>query len=105
MTSLTNDIQDKLKNLTAFEKLIAVNVIVYFLGWLISVTQGIPRMYSLSWLELPKDLSDFIIKPWSLITYGFAHTSFWHLFFNVMVLYFVGRSFSNLFKLYILLRM
>ena len=99
MTSLTNDIQDKLKNLTAFEKLIAVNVIVYFLGWLISVTQGIPRMYSLSWLELPKDLSDFIIKPWSLITYGFAHTSFWHLFFNVMVLYFVGRSFSNLFNI------
>lgn len=99
MTSLAQDIQDKFKNLSAFEKLIVVNVTVYVIGWLISVTQGIPRIYSLSWLELPKEFSSFIVKPWAIITYGFAHTSFWHLFFNVMVLYFVGRSFSNLFNI------
>ena len=51
------------------------------------------------WLALPDSFSEFIVKPWSLLTYGFAHTKFWHLLFNMLVLYFVGRSFSNLFNI------
>ena len=62
-------------------------------------TQGISREDSLNWLALPKDFFDFILKPWSIITYGFTHVDFWHLFFNVFVLYFVGRSFNNLFSI------
>ena len=102
MTSLTQDIQDKLKNLTAFEKIIGVNVLLYIVGWLIFTLNNFPitdRSDSLVWLALPNSLSEFIFKPWSLLTYGFAHTNFWHLFFNMAVLYFVGRSFSNLFSI------
>ena len=100
MTSLTQDIQDKLKHLTAFEKIIGINIIVYIIGWLLATTQtNISRSESLSWLELPSTFSEFISKPWSIITYGFTHLEFWHLFFNMLVLYFVGRSFSNLFSI------
>lgn len=99
MTSLTHDIQDKLKRLTAFEKIIAANVIIYIGGWLIANFSNVSREQSLSWLVLPKEFSEFIFKPWSIITYGFAHIDFWHLFFNVFVLYFIGRSFSNLFNI------
>ena len=99
MTSLTHDIQDKLKRLTAFEKIIAVNIVVYIVGWFIANFSGVSRDNSLNWLVLPKEFSEFIFKPWSIITYGFAHTSFWHLFFNMLVLYFIGRSFSNLFNI------
>ena len=98
MTSLTQDIQDKLKRLTAFEKIIAVNIIVFFTGWLIAVFSNVPRTSSLNWLELPKEFSAFILKPWSIITYGFMHIELWHLLMNMLVLYFVGRSFSNLFN-------
>ena len=99
MTSLTQDIQDKLKRLTAFDKIIAANVIIYIIGWFMANFSSLSRSESLSWLVLPKDFSEFIIKPWSIITYGFSHIDFWHLFFNVFVLYFVGRSFSNLFNI------
>lgn len=99
MTSLGQDIQDKLKRLTAFEKIIAVNVAVFFTGWLIAVVNGVPRAFSLYWLELPKEFSAFVLKPWSIITYGFTHIEFWHLLMNMFVLYFVGRSFSNLFNI------
>jgi len=99
MTLLTHDIQDKLKRLTAFEKIIAANAIIYIVGWLIANFSSISRDDSLAWLELPKEFSEFIFKPWSIITYGFAHVGFWHLFFNVFVLYFIGRSFSNLFNI------
>lgn len=99
MTSLTQDIQDKLKRLTAFEKIIAVNVVIYIIGWFIANFSSLSRGQSLSWLVLPKEFSEFIFKPWTIITYGFAHIDFWHLFFNMLVLYFIGRSFSNLFNI------
>lgn len=96
MTTLSQDISQKIKNLTAFEKIIAANIAIYVIGWLVSIIQNVDRKHSLSWLALPSDFLAFISKPWSLITYGFAHVDFWHLFFNMMVLYFIGRSFSNL---------
>mgnify|MGYP000329881745 FL=1 len=99
MTSLTQDILDKLKRLTAFDKIIAVNVVVFFIGWLIATVSNISRTSSLNWLELPKEFSAFILKPWSIITYGFTHIELWHLLMNMLVLYFVGRSFSNLFNI------
>jgi membrane associated rhomboid family serine protease len=97
MTSLNHDIQDKLKNLNVFEKIMAVNVLVFFIGWLIQIIRKIPRSYTLSWLELPKEFLDFVVKPWSILTYGFTHYGFFHLLFNMVVLYFVSRSMVNLF--------
>jgi membrane associated rhomboid family serine protease len=99
MNSLTQDVQDKLKRLTAFEKIIVINLVVFFTGWLIATIGGISRTASLNWLELPKDFLDFILKPWSIITYGFTHIELIHLLMNMFVLYFVGRSFSNLFNI------
>ena len=34
----------------------------------------------------------------AIFTYGFVHIDLWHIVFNMLVLYFVGRSFSNLFN-------
>lgn len=97
MTSLNQDIKEKLNNLSVFEKVIILNLVIYVVGWFISRLNGIPQEISLSWLELPKDASDFISQPWAILTYGFTHVKFWHLFFNMLVLYFIGRSFANLF--------
>jgi membrane associated rhomboid family serine protease len=98
MTSLTQDIQDKLRRLNVFEKIIIINVAIFVLGWLIFAIQHLPREESLSWLELPKSLSEFIYKPWSLFTYGFTHYGFFHILFNMLVLYFVSTSMVNLFS-------
>ncbi len=97
MTSLTYDIKDKLKRLNVFEKIIAINVLVFFVGWLIKVIRRIPRQSTLNWFELPKDAFDFILQPWSIITYGFVHYGLFHLLFNMLVLYFVSRTMVNLF--------
>jgi len=99
MTSLNYDIKDKLKHLSAFEKIIVLNVVIFFTGWLVFSTQDITRDDSLNWLALPKHFSEFILQPWSVLTYGFAHNGFWHLFINMFILYFVGRTFTNLFSI------
>lgn len=97
MTSLTYDIKDKLKRLNIFEKIIAINVLIFFIGWLIKVITRIPRESTLNWIELPKNAFDFILQPWSIITYGFTHYDPIHILFNMLILYFVSRTMVNLF--------
>lgn len=90
MTSLSQDIKDKLSNLNVLEKIIAVNGIVFVLGLLLKS--------NLSWFELPSSFSSFLGKPWSIITYAFLHYDFLHTLFNMLWLYFIGRMFLNLFS-------
>lgn len=98
MTSLSYDVKEKLRNLNVFEKIIGVNIFIFILGWILSLSLNLMRQDSLKWLELPKDFFEFIMKPWSILTYGFTHYDFWHLLFNLIVLYFVSRSMHNLFS-------
>jgi len=96
MKSLYQDIREKISNLNIFEKIIVVNFVVFLISFISMRLQGDGA--SLQWLSLSKSLSDVLSQPWTLLTYGFTHYSFIHLFFNMIVLYFFGRSFSNLFK-------
>ena len=96
MTNLNQDIREKLSRLNVFEKIIVANVLVFLVSFIALRLQGSGA--NLEWLSLSKSFSEVLSKPWTLLTYGFTHYSFVHLFFNMIVLYFFGRSFSNLFK-------
>jgi len=96
MTNLNQDIRDKLSRLNIFEKIIVVNFVLFVFTSIILKFQGFG--FVVEWLSLSKSASKVILMPWTLITYGFTHYSFSHLFFNMIFLYFFGRSFSNLFK-------
>ena len=96
MTNLKQDIKEKLSRLNVFEKIIVVNGIVFLFSFIALRLQGVGA--SLEWLSLSKSASETLSKPWTILTYGFTHYNFIHLFFNMIVLYFFGRSFSNLFK-------
>lgn len=90
MTSLNQDIKQKLSNLNVLEKIIAINVVVFLLTAILK--------FQFSWFELPGDLWDFILKPWAIITYAFLHYDVLHVLFNMLWLYFLGRMFLNLFS-------
>jgi len=98
MTSLNQDIQNKLQRLNSFEKIIVVNVVIFLIGKLITMFSEVPKKSSLTWFELPSDFFAFLAKPWTIVTYGFIHYDLLHLFFNVLVLYFVAQLLENLFK-------
>lgn len=42
------------------------------------------------------DLSELILRPWSIITYMFTHVDPWHLIINMLVLYWFGSLFQQL---------
>lgn len=50
-----------------------------------------------SWIALSTDSSNFVVKPWTFLTYAFFHDGFWHLCFNMMVLNFSSQLFLTYF--------
>lgn len=86
-----------LARLNIAEKLIVINLTVFILTGLASVLLGFSVNSILYWFELPKDFFDFLTKPWSLVTYSFFHSGIGHIFWNMIILYFTGRIFLNLF--------
>ncbi|MFC4219697.1 rhomboid family intramembrane serine protease [Flagellimonas marina] len=87
-------IQYYIARMNIAEKLIAINVLVFILDGLSLALLG----YSVSqWFHLPKGFMDFFGQPWSLVTYSFFHGGLGHVFWNMLMLYFTGRIFLNLF--------
>ena len=86
-----------LARLNIAEKLITINLAIFILTGLTSALLGFSTDSILYWFELPKDIFAFLSKPWSLVTYSFFHAGIGHIFWNMLILYFTGRIFLNLF--------
>lgn len=83
------------------EKLIAVNVVVFVLFYLLQTLAFLfnwPADFLLEWLVFPKDPGEFLFKPWSIITYAFLHSGIWHILSNMLILYFSGMYFLQFFS-------
>lgn len=94
--------QQFFKSGSILSRLILINIAVWLFVTLVSlvmwlfqiptesqgVSSGIVRF-----LAVPADLLILIKRPWTLFTYMFLHERFWHIFFNMYMLYFGGRIF------------
>ena len=83
------------------EKLILINVVCFIIPFFlrsIFFLFNLPAQSFLSFFELPASIVDFIYQPWSLFTYGFLHDSIGHIFWNMLLLYYVSQFFLNLFS-------
>lgn len=92
-----NNLSYQFERLSVAEKLIAINVVVFILNALIPFLLGISKNTIVQWFELPNDFFEFLVQPWSIITYSFFHGGLGHLFWNMLLVFFVGRIFLNLF--------
>ncbi len=79
------------------EKIIVINVAVYLLVRLLTFLLRLPAWSLERWFELPRGITEFLMQPWSIVTYAFLHGTFLHLFFNMLLLYYVARIFFNYF--------
>ena len=87
-------------------KLIFINLLVFLFVGLVSVLGGLMQGEFKSFIKefnttvfaLDTNISEAIVKPWGLITSIFAHFSFMHLLLNMLMLYFVGKAFEQLFS-------
>jgi len=90
----------------ALSQLIVVNIAIWFLLALIQLagflseppgTRGDQLWLesALQWIGVPAAIPNLLMKPWTIITYMFVQEGFWHLFFNMIWLYWFGKIFME----------
>lgn len=96
--SITKELKYKLSRLSIAEKLIVINVFVFVINAMIPFLFQLNKNFISNWFQLPENFTVFIKQPWSIITYSFFHGDISHILFNMILLFFVGRIFLNLFS-------
>ena len=79
------------------EKIIVINLVVFIVFRLTAFLLRLPMRSLDGYFELPKAFTDFLLQPWSIVTYSFLHGGLWHIFFNMLLLYYIARIFFNYF--------
>jgi membrane associated rhomboid family serine protease len=86
----------------AHVQLIIINVVAFVIMGVLKVFSTILGFESFFVLlhnqfAIPADWNEFILRPWTIITYAFAHdlTGIFHILFNMIALYWFGRLFAE----------
>ncbi len=100
---MTNSILDDFKNAwnkpnNAAAQLIIINVIVFLFLAVLSVLSTLLNVGPVfdiihQQFSIPPIFSDFILRPWTIITYAFSHSlsRIFHIVFNMLFLYWFSR--------------
>ncbi|MGC6470926.1 MAG: rhomboid family intramembrane serine protease [Flavobacteriales bacterium] len=90
-----NDIRKSFRKGTMLGRLIYINIAVFVFVEIIRVFNFLFNLSTdfLIQFALPAQLSSFLTKPWTIISYMFVHDGFVHLIFNLLWFYFGGSIF------------
>ncbi|MGC6490414.1 MAG: rhomboid family intramembrane serine protease [Flavobacteriales bacterium] len=90
-----NDIRKSFRKGTMLGRLIYINIAVFVFVEIIRVFNFLFNLTTdfLIQFALPAQLSSFLTKPWTIISYMFVHDGFVHLIFNLLWFYFGGSIF------------
>lgn len=84
----------------AHAQLIIINVVIFLVIGFISVVGIIASASALpdfiyQQFTIPPTIAEFLTRPWTLITYMFAHSRYdiFHILFNMLALYWFGKLF------------
>ena len=95
--NLSQQIKNQFRTADTLQRLILANVTIY-LGF--AILRALMRLFMTSldfyfvpaqWLAVPASLHALILKPWTLITYMFYHEEFFHILFNMLWLFWMGK--------------
>lgn len=106
--SVLDEIKTTFRKGNILYRLIFINVAVFVLLGLMfvllrlftpgSTLAGLRIMFNdtvLKNLMVPSVPGELLHRPWTIITYMFTHFSFWHILFNMLVLYWFGKIFMQ----------
>lgn len=82
-------------------RIILINVVVFVLIRILAVGSwmvGTDSFAVTRWVAMPSDMWMLLKRPWTLLTYMFAHADLLHILFNMLWLYWLGRIFMEFFS-------
>lgn len=95
------NIKTTFKRGDALVKLIYVNAglfLVLKVAVIVLKLFNLPGLPLYSWLAMPADPMALLHRPWTPLTYMFLHEGFFHLFFNMLCLYWFGKLFLTVYS-------
>jgi membrane associated rhomboid family serine protease len=101
MKNLLQDIKNYFNNNMVLYRLVLINVVVFIginffdlfsflFGWHFSLDR-LMRLF----FGLEAGISNFIWKPWTIVSYMFLHDDIFHILFNMLFLTWTGKLFSE----------
>ena len=99
-SSVFDEIKRFFLNGSVLARLIGLNILVFLLVSLVRVFFYLVDMPVIGasiplWLGVSSNVEVVLWRPWTLITYMFLHLEFFHILFNMIVLYVGGRLFTQ----------
>ncbi len=76
--------------------LTALLVLNFTLFVIANISAHLFRLNIVPYLAMPMNEYELIFKPWTLFSYMFLHIDFFHLLFNILLLYFTGTLFQSI---------
>jgi membrane associated rhomboid family serine protease len=100
MKSIIDDLKMQYKFGGMAQRLIYWNIGCFLVSYVIF---GLLRFVNididfLQYVSLSSDPMDLLWKPWSIISYSFFHSDFFHIFFNLIILNFSSQLFLTFFN-------
>ena len=100
MSSIIDDLKMQYKFGGIAQRLIYVNIACFLVSYVIF---GLLRFVNinidfLQYVSLSSNPMDLLWKPWSIISYSFFHSGFFHIFFNLIILNFSSQLFLTFFN-------
>jgi len=101
MNSIQQKIQQHYNSANIAERFIYINIVVFIITFSVKAFATLMQWGDnpfFDWFALPSTFESFIVKPWTIISYGFLHSSFLHIFFNSVLLFYFGNLFLDFFS-------
>src|SRR5687768_11110521 len=74
-------------------QVIIINVAVFLT---VNLVGNLSHVQLLPYLALPVGGGEFLYRFWTLFTYMFTHADLWHMFWNMLLLYYVAQIFFTI---------
>ena len=101
MSNILDNIKRTFNKGDVLMKFIFINIAVFLAIHAVGVVATLFRLeslYPLPFLAVPSQLSELLIRFWTLLTYMFVHVDFLHILFNMLWLYWFGKIFLTYFN-------
>lgn len=101
MATIIIDLKNNFRQGNTHIRLIYINAAVFIVT---ALTGIILRLFNIGlvspfqWFEMPASLQNFVVQPWSIVTYMFLHADFLHVLFNMLWLFWFGDLFLRFFS-------
>lgn len=95
------DLYRRFNERNVVEKIIMINILVFILTYLLNTASFLFNYDGnvlIDWFALKPSFEQLLYRPWTLISYGFLHVGFFHILFNLLILYYFGNLFLDFFR-------